>query len=122
MGTGDLIPAMPPQLEHGWVTTTRRHRVDATRRAIHALNAQKALVFMNFQKRLQVLCQQLLAAASTALREFLEPPGQQPKHLHCVQAHAIRFALLISEQIWLTPKSRWMLCGNEVLPYTGHRG
>lgn len=44
---------MPPQLEHGWVLTTRRHRVDAARRVIHALNAQRVLIFMNFQRRLQ---------------------------------------------------------------------
>ena len=92
MGTRDLIPAMPPQLEHGWVTTTRRHRVDATRRAIHALNAQKALVFMNFQKRLQVRCQQ-----HTMLRPL-------PCALHCSSV----------SHFWLTPISWWVLCDNEV--------
>ena len=45
---------MPPQLEHGWLAVDRRHRVDALRRVIHSLNAQRALVFMNFQHRLKV--------------------------------------------------------------------
>lgn len=45
---------MPPQLEHGWLPVERRHRVDAVRRVIHALNAQRALVFMNFHQRLKV--------------------------------------------------------------------
>jgi len=53
VGTTDLIPAMPPGIEHGWLQTSRRHRVDATRRAIYAMNAQRALIFMNFQGRLQ---------------------------------------------------------------------
>lgn len=44
---------MPPQLEHGWLAVDRRHRVDALRRVIHSLNAQRALVFMNFQHRLK---------------------------------------------------------------------
>ena len=45
---------MPPRLEHGWLAVDRRHRVDALRRVIHSLNAQRALVFMNFQHRLKV--------------------------------------------------------------------
>ena len=45
---------MPPTLEHGWLAVDRRHRVDALRRAIHSLNSQRALVFMNFQQRLKV--------------------------------------------------------------------
>ncbi len=45
---------MPPQLEHGWLAVDRRHRVDALRKVIHSLNAQRALVFMNFQHRLKV--------------------------------------------------------------------
>ncbi len=54
VGTGDAAPLMPPQLEHGWLLVERRHRVDAVRRVIHALNSQRALVFMNFQQRLNV--------------------------------------------------------------------
>ena len=44
---------MPPLLEHGWLAVDRRHRVDVLRRVIHSLNAQRALVFMNFQHRLK---------------------------------------------------------------------
>ena len=54
VGTKNLIPSMPPGVKHVWVRTSRRHRVDTVRRAIHALDAQRALVFMNFQSRLQV--------------------------------------------------------------------
>ncbi|KAK9918238.1 hypothetical protein WJX75_002476 [Coccomyxa subellipsoidea] len=52
VGTADAMPLMPPQLEHGWLLVDRRHRVDAVRRVIHALNSHRALVFMNFQQRL----------------------------------------------------------------------
>jgi len=45
---------MPPTLEHAWLAVDRRHRTDAVRRAIHALGAQRALVFMNFHQRLKV--------------------------------------------------------------------
>ena len=55
VGTADLIPSMPPKIDHAWVQTSRRHRVDSVRRTIHALNAQRVLVFMNFQSRLQVV-------------------------------------------------------------------
>lgn len=54
VGTADAMPLMPPQLEHGWLLVDRRHRVDAVRRVIHALNSHRALVFMNFQQRLNV--------------------------------------------------------------------
>ncbi len=54
VGTANLIPSMPPNIQHTWVQASRRHRVDTVRRAIHALNAQRVLVFMNFQSRLQV--------------------------------------------------------------------
>ena len=54
VGTSNLIPSMPPNIQHTWIQTNRRHRVDTVRRAIHALDAQRVLVFMNFQSRLQV--------------------------------------------------------------------
>ena len=54
IGTQNLIPAMPPQVEHAWLSVDARHKVDQTRRAIHALNSQHALIFMNFQSRLKV--------------------------------------------------------------------
>eukprot|EP00884_Botryococcus_braunii_P006446 jgi/Botrbrau1/15802/Bobra.4_1s0152.1 len=49
----DLIPDMPDTLEHTWVEVQFRHRVDAVRRAIYGLDAQKVLVFMNYQQRLK---------------------------------------------------------------------
>ncbi|GLI67297.1 hypothetical protein VaNZ11_011483, partial [Volvox africanus] len=48
----ELIPTMPPQLAHYYIVVEPRHKVDALRRAIHALGVQRALVFMNFQQRL----------------------------------------------------------------------
>ena len=54
LATTGTAPMMPPTLEHGWLAVDRRHRVDALRRAIHSLNSQRALVFMNFQQRLKV--------------------------------------------------------------------
>lgn len=53
LGTAQFAVALPPQLRHVYVETPFRHRVDALRRAIHALDAQRALVFMNFQQRLK---------------------------------------------------------------------
>lgn len=50
----ELVPDMPPALEHLWVEVPYRHRVDTVRRAIHALDARRVLVFMNYQQRLKV--------------------------------------------------------------------
>ena len=58
-------PDLPPHLEHLYIDTTRRHRVDAVRRCIHALDLQRVLVFMNYQQRLKVGC-----ASSTCLLEW----------------------------------------------------
>ena len=49
-------PDLPPHLEHLYIDTTRRHRVDAVRRCIHALDLRRVLVFMNYQQRLKVRC------------------------------------------------------------------
>ncbi|KAL0051824.1 hypothetical protein WJX82_002704 [Trebouxia sp. C0006] len=46
-------PDLPPQLQHMYVETSRRHRVDAVRRCIHAADLQRVLVFMNYQQTLQ---------------------------------------------------------------------
>ncbi|KAK9790326.1 hypothetical protein WJX73_007490 [Symbiochloris irregularis] len=53
IGQEDMAPSLPPQLQHWWVGVTRQHRTDAARRAIHALDAQRVLIFMNFQSRLK---------------------------------------------------------------------
>lgn len=47
-------PALPPQLDHTYVLTNHHRRVDTLRRTIHALDAQRVLVFMNYQHRLKV--------------------------------------------------------------------
>ncbi|KAL3148049.1 hypothetical protein ABBQ38_014338 [Trebouxia sp. C0009 RCD-2024] len=46
-------PDLPPQLQHVYLETSRRHRVDAVRRCIHAANLQRVLIFMNYQQTLQ---------------------------------------------------------------------
>ncbi|KAK3280547.1 hypothetical protein CYMTET_11618 [Cymbomonas tetramitiformis] len=43
---------LPQTLEHLWISTTRRDRVHDLRRAIYAVDAQHALIFMNFGRRL----------------------------------------------------------------------
>ncbi len=53
LGTSQFAVALPPQLRHVYVEAPFRHRVDAVRRAMHALDAQRVLVFMNFQQRLK---------------------------------------------------------------------
>lgn len=45
--------AMPPQLKHFFVPSSPQHKVDVVRRAIHAMGAQRVLIFMNFQHRLK---------------------------------------------------------------------
>lgn len=47
-------PDLPPQLQHVYLETSRRHRVDAVRRCIHGADLQRVLVFMNYQQTLQV--------------------------------------------------------------------
>ena len=56
-GSEGMVPAMPPGLQHWHVVCPTRHRTDTLRRLIHALNAQRVLVFMNWQSRLQVWCE-----------------------------------------------------------------
>lgn len=47
--------ALPPNISHMRVVAAPHRRVDALRRCIHALDAQRCLVFMNFQQRLKVI-------------------------------------------------------------------
>ena len=53
VGSADLMPTLPPTLEHAWIRADRRLRTDALRRAVHALGASRALVFMNAGRRLK---------------------------------------------------------------------
>ncbi|KAL4441461.1 hypothetical protein ABPG77_001965 [Micractinium sp. CCAP 211/92] len=50
---GGAAASMPPHLRHHYVASAPQHKVDTLRRSIHALGAQRALVFMNFQQRLK---------------------------------------------------------------------
>ncbi|KAL6771157.1 hypothetical protein ACKKBF_B34165 [Auxenochlorella protothecoides x Auxenochlorella symbiontica] len=52
-GLGAPAPALPPGLVHLVAGTAPHHAADTLRRGIHALDAQRALVFMNFQDRLR---------------------------------------------------------------------
>jgi len=52
-GNRDAAPAIAPGLTHFYISSAPQHRVDTLRRAIHAFDAQRALVFMNFQHRLK---------------------------------------------------------------------
>jgi superfamily II DNA/RNA helicase len=45
--------SVAPGLRHVFVSSAPHHKVDALRRSLHAVGAQKALVFMNFQHRLK---------------------------------------------------------------------
>jgi superfamily II DNA/RNA helicase len=60
-GNRDAAPAIAPGLTHLYVKSAPQHRVDTLRKAIHATNAQRALVFMNFQQRLKDAEQKLAA-------------------------------------------------------------
>ena len=52
-GSQGLVPTMPPNLRHLYLVVDPRHKADALRRCIHALDAQRVLVFMNYQQRLR---------------------------------------------------------------------
>lgn len=45
--------SMPPSIRHGYVLVEERLRIDALRKAIHAMEAQTVLVFVNFARRTQ---------------------------------------------------------------------
>jgi superfamily II DNA/RNA helicase len=60
-GNRDEAPAIAPGLTHLYVKSAPQHRVDTLRKAIHATNAQRVLVFMNFQQRLKDAEQKLAA-------------------------------------------------------------
>ncbi|KAL4529367.1 hypothetical protein Ndes2526A_g04159 [Nannochloris sp. 'desiccata'] len=60
-GNRDAAPAIAPGLTHLYVKSAPQHRVDTLRKAIHATNAQRVLVFMNFQQRLKDAEQKLAA-------------------------------------------------------------
>jgi len=52
-GDEGLVPTLPPGLRHIYIMSDPRHRVDTLRRCVHALGAERALVFMNWQQRLR---------------------------------------------------------------------
>lgn len=45
--------SLPPTLKHGYIVSSASRKVDTLRRCIHGIDAQKTLVFMNYQQRLQ---------------------------------------------------------------------
>lgn len=47
------VVSLPPHITHCSVISERRHKVDELRRAIHATDVQRALIFCNFGRRLQ---------------------------------------------------------------------
>lgn len=53
VATDDVVQAMPPGLTHLFMRVPAMHKVDRVRRALYAVKAEHALVFMNFQRRLQ---------------------------------------------------------------------
>eukprot|EP01026_Neomeris_dumetosa_P072951 TRINITY_DN7452_c0_g1_i7.p1 TRINITY_DN7452_c0_g1~~TRINITY_DN7452_c0_g1_i7.p1 ORF type:complete len:611 (-),score=110.06 TRINITY_DN7452_c0_g1_i7:1063-2895(-) len=50
---GPAATFLPPNLVHASVMCSKTHLVDGIRRVIHAIGAQKALVFMNYTRRLK---------------------------------------------------------------------
>lgn len=61
VGTSTSRLSLPPTLKHGYIVAPAARKVDMLRRCIHGMNANKALVFMNFQKRLQDTVHKLAA-------------------------------------------------------------
>ncbi len=54
-GSIGLVPTLPPNLKHYFIVVDPRRKSDELRRCIHALDAQRVLVFMNYQQRLKDL-------------------------------------------------------------------
>lgn len=54
--------ALPPNVDHSYVVSDSRHKVDTLRRCIYATEAQRLLVFMNFQQRLKDTAHKLSAS------------------------------------------------------------
>lgn len=59
--SSDAGRALPPNIDHTFVVTEERHKVDTLRRCIYAADAQRLLVFMNFQQRLKDTAHKLAA-------------------------------------------------------------
>eukprot|EP00210_Caulerpa_lentillifera_P000583 g564.t1 len=57
--------AMPPNIRHGYCLADSRMKVDTIRRAIHAMQAEKCLIFMNYAKRTQDALYKLSARGMT---------------------------------------------------------
>ena len=53
VASSDTLPALPPSLTHAWVKADPRLKTDALRKALHALGARRALIFMNAGRRLK---------------------------------------------------------------------
>ena len=64
-------PDLPPQLQHVYLETSRRHRVDAVRRCIHGADLQRVLIFMNYQQTLQVMHMLLMCKGGRAMRTHI---------------------------------------------------
>jgi len=43
--------ALPPHLQHLFIEAERNRKVDALRRAVHAMDVQRCLIFVNFGRR-----------------------------------------------------------------------
>lgn len=66
-GEGGRAAALPSSLSHQFVSVPdARERVDTLRRAIHALGVQRALVFLNFGRRIPGAVAQLAARGMPA--------------------------------------------------------
>lgn len=56
-----LVPTLPPQLEHMYVVVNPDRKSDVLRRAVHALQLNMALGFMNWQQRLKDMAAKVAA-------------------------------------------------------------
>ena len=72
-GSEGMVPAMPPSLQHWHILSPTRHRTDTLRRLIHALDAQRVLVFMNWLSHLPVRCPPNLSSFETISALFWPP-------------------------------------------------
>lgn len=69
-----LVPTLPPQLEHMYIVVNPDRKSDVLRRALHALNINMGLGFMNWQQRLKDMAAKV-AAKKIEVRGFVRGGG-----------------------------------------------
>lgn len=74
-----LVPTLPPQLEHMYIVALPDRKSDVLRRAVHALQINMALGFMNWQQRLKDMAAKVAAKKIEVSWGHVSAAGEQCK-------------------------------------------